>query len=133
MGFGVDIGARQLCVHPEILDSEDDNDFEEPSKGNDEGEDTFMRSYSDILNEELNTTTLGKSFVRAKEQTTQQDEETSSNTTAAMDEDFTPVDADVNLVKSFLDSFSSQEGLPGPASNLLGLMGLQLRDANKGK
>lgn len=114
-------------------DSEDDNDFEEPSKGNDEGEDTFMRSYSDILNEELNTTTLGKSFVRAKEQTTQQDEETSSNTTAAMDEDFTPVDADVNLVKSFLDSFSSQEGLPGPASNLLGLMGLQLRDANKGK
>lgn len=97
MAFGVDIGARQLCVHPEICrsgfsilsccltvffffflffpeDSEDDNDFEEPSKGNDEGEDTFMRSYSDILNEELNTTTLGKSFVRAKEQTTQQDE-----------------------------------------------------------
>jgi len=43
-----------------------------------------------------------------------------------MDEDFTPVDVDVNLVKSLLDSFSSQEGLPGPASNLLGLMGKQL-------
>lgn len=48
------------------------------------------------------------------------------------EEEFSPVDVDVNLVKSFLDSFSSQEGLPGPASNLLGLMGLQLpQDSNK--
>jgi hypothetical protein len=37
-------------------------------------------------------------------------------------------------VKSFLDSFSSQQGLPGPASNLLGLMGVQLpRDDKKGE
>ena len=44
------------------------------------------------------------------------------------------VDVDVNLVKSFLDSFSSQQGLPGPASNLLGLVGVQLpRDDKKGK
>lgn len=48
------------------------------------------------------------------------------------EEDFSPVDVDVNLVKSLLDSFSSQEGLPGPASNLLGLMGLQLpQDSTK--
>jgi len=58
-----------------------------------------------------------------------------SNATEDMDEDFTPVDVDVNLVKSFLDSFSSQQGLPGPASNLLGLMGVQLPhdDKKKGK
>ena len=44
------------------------------------------------------------------------------------------VDVDVNLVKSFLDSFSSQQGLPGPASNLLGLVGVQLpRDDKKGE
>lgn len=55
-----------------------------------------------------------------------------SNATEDMDEDFTPVDVDVNLVKSFLDSFSSQQGLPGPASNLLGLMGVQFpQDTNK--
>ncbi|RZC52870.1 hypothetical protein C5167_021306 [Papaver somniferum] len=42
------------------------------------------------------------------------------------DEELTPVDVDVNLVKRLLDSFSSQQGFPGPASNLLGLMGLQL-------
>lgn len=43
-------------------------------------------------------------------------------------EELTPVDVDFNLVKNFLDSYSSQEGLSGPASNLLGLMGLRLPD-----
>ena len=57
-----------------------------------------------------------------------------SNATEEMDDDFTPVDVDVNLVKSFLDSFTSQQGLPGPASNLLGLMGVHLpQDAAKNK
>lgn len=51
----------------------------------------------------------------------------SSKTSDEKDGDeFTPVDADFNLVKNLLESYSSQEGLPGPASNLLGLMGLQL-------
>lgn len=49
-------------------------------------------------------------------------------------EELTPVDVDFNLVKNFLDSYSSQEGLSGPASNLLGLMGLRLPDdVGKGK
>ena len=49
-------------------------------------------------------------------------------------EELTPVDVDFNLVKNFLESYSSQEGLSGPASNLLGLMGLRLPDdAGKGK
>jgi hypothetical protein len=51
-----------------------------------------------------------------------------------MDNDFSPVDVDVNLLKSLLDSFSSQQGLPGPASNLLGLMGVQFpQDTKKSK
>lgn len=56
-----------------------------------------------------------------------------SNTTEDMDAEFSPVDVDVNLVKNLLDSFSSQQGLPGPTSNLLGVMGVQLpKDDNKG-
>ena len=39
-----------------------------------------------------------------------------------------PVDVDFNLVKNMLASYSSQAGLPGPASNLFGLMGVQLPD-----
>ncbi|KAF9601623.1 hypothetical protein IFM89_021089 [Coptis chinensis] len=113
----------------------DFDDFEyESDPSDDEEKDTFMDSYSEVLNEELKTTTLEKSFVRANEQSSKKDNEGTSSTHENVDEDFTPVDVDVNLVKSLLDSFSSQQGLPGPASNLLGLMGLQLpRDTNRDK
>lgn len=57
-----------------------------------------------------------------------------SNAAEDMDEEFRPVDVDVNLVKNLLDSFACQQGLPGPTSNLLGLMGVELpKDDNKGK
>ncbi|KAF7135777.1 hypothetical protein RHSIM_Rhsim08G0016800 [Rhododendron simsii] len=122
-------------------DSEDGIDIE-PSENN-EG-DSFMGAYSDALSEELKTSTLNKSFVRASQSfkinegtsntTESMDVQAKSNASEDMDEEFTPVDVDVNLVKSFLDSFSSQQGLPGPASNLLGLMGLRLpQDPSKDK
>ncbi|KAK1268542.1 hypothetical protein QJS04_geneDACA006517 [Acorus gramineus] len=111
-------------------DFEDGSDLEETDETEDASKDVFMSSYSDALNKELNETTLKKSFIRATEHSN--DDEGTSNASKDMDEDFTPVDVDVNLVKSFLDSFSSQQGLPGPASNLLGLMGVKLpQDASK--
>ncbi|KAI3723009.1 hypothetical protein L2E82_34279 [Cichorium intybus] len=88
-----------------------------------------MSSYSDALSHELKSTTLDKSFVRAKDPELNKDEGTSNGN----EDEFTPIDVDVNLVKNFLGSFSSQEGLPGPASNLLGLMGLQLPQDHKDK
>jgi hypothetical protein len=42
------------------------------------------------------------------------------------EDDMQPVDVDLNLVKNLLDSFTAQQGLPGPASNILGRMGLSL-------
>ncbi|KAF6815535.1 ecdysoneless-like protein [Colletotrichum sojae] len=36
------------------------------------------------------------------------------------------VDVDYNLAKNLLESFKGQAGLPGPAGNILGMMGLQL-------
>ena len=39
-----------------------------------------------------------------------------------------PVDLDLNLVQNLLESYSSQQGLSGPASNLAGLLGLRLPD-----
>lgn len=117
----------------DLDESEDESDTAEPSEDNEDREDSFLRSYSDAMNEELKTTSLTKSFVRANEQAPKKDEG-KSNGAEDMEEDFSPVDVDVNLVKSFLDSFSSQQGLPGPASNLLGLMGVQLpRDDKKGQ
>ncbi|ONK71217.1 uncharacterized protein A4U43_C04F6090 [Asparagus officinalis] len=112
-------------------ESEDGSDIAEPCGGDDSG-DAFMESYSDALSKELNATTLKRSFLRASEQTSN-DEEGTSKSTQDMEEELTPVDVDVNLVKSLLDSFSSQEGLPGPASNLLGLMGLNLPSGKSDK
>lgn len=39
-----------------------------------------------------------------------------------------PVDVDLNLVSNILESYNSQAGLAGPASNLLHSMGVQLPD-----
>lgn len=104
-------------------DSEDESDLD----GNEDNgiNDTFMHSYSDALNEELNASTLKRSFMRVDQQL-HNDGEGTSKVENDEDEELTPVDVDLNLVKSFLDSFSSQQGLPGPASNLLGLMGLEI-------
>ncbi|KAJ4714559.1 putative SGT1 protein [Melia azedarach] len=118
--------------------SSSDMDFDEDGSDIDDedrdgGEDSFMHSYSDALNNELKNTTLKKSFIHANEEPSKKTEG-SSNATEDMDEDFTPVDVDLNLVKNLLDSFSSQQGLPGPTSNLLGLMGVKLpQDDDKGK
>ncbi|XP_008800214.2 protein ecdysoneless homolog [Phoenix dactylifera] len=108
-------------------DSEDEGDIAEDGNG-----DTFMQSYSDALNKELNATTLKRSFIRASQQHSNNCNEGPSNAPKEMDEELTPVDVDANLVKSFLDSFSSQQGLAGPASNVLGLMGVKVPpDAKK--
>ncbi|GAB2282983.1 hypothetical protein Dimus_017516 [Dionaea muscipula] len=121
------------------FDDSDDgmSDIAEWPEDNEAGGESFMDTYSDVLNKELKTTTLKKSFIRANGQSSaDRDEGTSVAVVeeADMDEEFTPVDVDVNLVKSILDSFYSQQGLPGPASSLLGLMGVQLpRDTHKDK
>lgn len=116
------------------LDFDDYEDDSEHAEDIDEdGDDEFMPSYSDALNKELKATTLDKTFVHAREESSNKKDEGTSNVDDEMEE-LTPVDVDFNLVKNFLESYSSQEGLSGPASNLLGLMGVRLPDdVGKGK
>ncbi|KFK28248.1 hypothetical protein AALP_AA8G491700 [Arabis alpina] len=108
----------------------DFDDFEDDSEGEESDEDTkesFMESYSGAMSEELKNSTLDKSFEHVEPK---ENEEPSKS----LDEEFTPIDADFNLVKNLLESYSSQQGLPGPASNLLGLMGLQIpKDSDEKK
>jgi hypothetical protein len=47
---------------------------------------------------------------------------------AKQEQELQPVDLDVNLVENLLASYAGQQGLPGPASNLAGLMGISLPD-----
>lgn len=47
------------------------------------------------------------------------------------DEGFRPVNIDANLVKNMLASYGAQQGLPGPATNILSSMGIQVKsDSN---
>lgn len=45
---------------------------------------------------------------------------------AGNDANYRPVDVDLTALKNILESYSSQEGLPGPAGNLLSAMGISV-------
>lgn len=104
----------------------DDSDYENDSAeeaGDKDMDDSFMESYSDALNKELSKTTIEETFSRAQRPSTNKEGPSNADDS---DGDMAPVDVDLNLVESFLNSYSSQQGLPGPASNLLGLMGVKV-------
>ena len=42
------------------------------------------------------------------------------------DDDFQPIDVDLNAVKNLLQSYNAQQGLAGPASNILSSMGVHM-------
>lgn len=54
------------------------------------------------------------------------DEEMSNELKTMMQEEGNGEHMDYTLIKNFLESFKSQQGLSGPVSNLIGRMGWQL-------
>ncbi|KAF3827627.1 hypothetical protein GH733_000862 [Mirounga leonina] len=118
----------------ECLDSDDDLDLKTQETGEEasvRGTLNNLKSYMAQMDQELAQTSIGKSFTTQKQmgplsQTTNNnsDEEDSGAGGSVM----TPVDIDLNLVSNILESYSSQAGLAGPASNLLQSMGVQLPD-----
>ncbi|XP_032805421.2 protein ecdysoneless homolog isoform X1 [Petromyzon marinus] len=113
-----------------------------------------LRDYMEQMDRELAATNVGKSFERQPPAQQQRrgtvggpagvhrgqphtgtargpgdHRDASDNPRAASSvgaDDLRPVDVDLNLVKNLLESFSSQDGLAGPASTLLHSMGLRL-------
>ena len=81
---------------------------------------TFMSQYDEALGGQLSGTTLGQTFAS--------DEGKLASAGPQQEEELQPVDVDMNLVQSMLQSYTAQQGLPGPASNLAGMLGLQLPD-----
>uniref|UniRef100_F6QZ92 Ecdysoneless cell cycle regulator n=2 Tax=Bos TaxID=9903 RepID=F6QZ92_BOVIN len=118
----------------ECLDSDDDVDLETQEAGEEasvKGTLDDLKSYMAQMDRELAHTSIAKSFTTQKQmeplsQTTNDNpEEEDSGTGGSV---MTPVDVDLNLVSNILESYSSQAGLAGPASNLLQSMGVQLPD-----
>ncbi|XP_024532720.1 protein ecdysoneless homolog isoform X1 [Selaginella moellendorffii] len=114
------------------LDNERAGDLQSGSSDSDsgedddsKGEDDFMEEYSDAIQHELKNSSVSKTF--AQPDVSRASGSASTSATATGDDNL-HVDVDLNLLKNLLDSYSSQQGLPGPASNVLGMMGMQLPD-----
>ena len=103
-------------------DESGDSDDEQPQPRARGG---FRAVYDAALDEQLRGTAMASDFARAPAPAA-----VPAAAAGAGDEDETmrPVDVDLNLVQSLLASYTAQEGLPGPASTMLGLLGLALPD-----
>ncbi len=105
----------------------------------------FMEQYSSALDSQLRGTHMASSFARVGDDSAAAAAGTPSAAAAGAspsdggaaadggqqdgqdgEGELQPVDLDLNLVSNMLESFASQQGLPGPASNLAGMLGVPL-------
>ncbi|XP_048419564.1 protein ecdysoneless homolog [Stegostoma tigrinum] len=90
-----------------------------------------IRDYMKQMDQELARTQIGKSFTKITDKGGSDELDVSEEAEGESgEEDFKvlPVDVDLNLVENLLESYSSQAGLAGPASNILQSMGIRLPD-----
>ena len=97
-----------------------------------------MKNYMREMDRELAKTEMGKSFVRGvgKAETSTENVDKSVKSSEASepiaekedDDEDAPLDIDMTLVKNILESYSTQPGFAGPATNILNSMGVSLPD-----
>ncbi|KAJ3054834.1 hypothetical protein HK097_000699 [Rhizophlyctis rosea] len=115
--------VHELASEDEAEDDMDE-DFPKPEipidgEGSREPEpERSLEAYMDQMDAELSGTKVGVGFEREASGNGEED--------ADSDSEARPVDMDVNLLKNLLESFSSQEGLAGPASSMMMSMGIGL-------
>ncbi|RDD39873.1 Protein ecdysoneless-like protein [Trichoplax sp. H2] len=94
-----------------------------------------VQKYMDQMDQELAPTTMGKSFTKAKDNIDDNGSKMSQDNVGQKDvldtddlDNYKPIDVDINLVKNILESYSAQQGLPGPATNILQSMNIKIPD-----
>lgn len=117
----------------ECLDSDDDLGLEAQESESLKGALGSLKSYMAQMDQELAHTCMGKSFSTRKQLHKDPPSQTANDNSdeedsGAGDCTVEAVDVDLNLVSNILESYSSQAGLAGPASNLLHSMGVRLPD-----
>lgn len=94
-----------------------------------------MKNYMDLMDRELARTDVGLSFERLPARSDGGSILKKPAPCATMDsddddeesvDDYHPVDLDLTALKNILQSYSCQEGMPGPAGNLLSSMGIHV-------
>ncbi|AWP13815.1 putative protein SGT1 [Scophthalmus maximus] len=148
------LGSKEEELDSDDLDDddEDDDDEEEVEEEEEEeerqpgpsvhgemnGTETLesLRIYMDQMDQELMGTNVGKSFHQSNYNKADLDSGSphvsatgrvpSEGGVEETEEDIQPLDVDLNLISNLLESLSCQDGLAGPASNLLQSLGLHL-------
>ncbi|XP_060076683.1 protein ecdysoneless homolog [Ylistrum balloti] len=118
-----------------------DQDFDDqppsgkPSKRKQKTSVPTVKDYMDMMDRELAPSNVGKSFEREPQvgngTHTQPNKPSNKKQNVNRDiddedDDFQPVNIDVNTVKNMLESIGAQQGLAGPASNILNSMGVNV-------
>ncbi|XP_077352292.1 protein ecdysoneless homolog [Festucalex cinctus] len=116
----------------EGVGAEDEDIVEEPSGSTEmngmEDLDT-LKGYMNQMDQELMNTHIGQSFNQTTSSSAQAPATEGLPSPAAETDDaeeIQPLDIDLNLVTNLMESLSCQEGLAGPASNLLQTLGIHL-------
>jgi hypothetical protein len=101
--------------------------------GKEEGEEEEENAaIAESMRKELLQSTLANTFTAAKDISSNLNEHTMGNVKSSnVNDDLNPLDLDVNLISNMLESYSAQQGLPGPVSNICGDLGLILPDNKK--
>jgi len=103
----------------EYSDEDEESDIPIDTKNSKSKMVNNLKTYMNDMDKELSTTAMALSFERkpAKEK--------QGNETTDLD-DYTPVDVDLTALCNILESYRTQGAAPGPASNLLSSMGMDL-------
>nr|KAG5686167.1 hypothetical protein BaRGS_004506 [Batillaria attramentaria] len=101
-----------------------------PPKPPSRRQDPEIKAIMQAMDRELARTDIGKSFETEPPRATPKPSAAKSKMADKdiddEDDDFRPVNIDLNTVKNTLESFRAQQGLSGPASNILQSMGVGL-------
>ncbi|XP_035028794.2 protein ecdysoneless homolog [Hippoglossus stenolepis] len=137
------LGSKEEELDSDDLDDDDDDDDDDDEEGEEEKEEgssghserngtetlDSLRGYMDQMDTELMSTNIGKSF-NPKDYANADVDSGSPHLSATgveeTEEEIQPLDVDLNLISNLLESLSCQEGLAGPAANLLQSLGLHL-------
>lgn len=106
-------------------DSDDDcyqNDFNKFEMNETKEKVQQMKAYMKAMDQQLAETPVGQTFERRT------DANSESNSKIDNNEELKAVDIDLNALTNILESYSSECGIPGPATALFATMGVKLPD-----
>ena len=125
--LGSDIGAHKDSSLD--LDSDEESTADSTPLAPNEEEIEENEAIAEAMHEELLESTLASTFTAAEDVSSSKDRPRTVPKSSGGE--LAPLDLDVNLISNMLESYSAQQGLPGPVSNICGELGLALPDDKK--